>query len=254
MPKFFIKNNQINDNTVIIIGQDVNHIKNVLRLNINDEINVCDSDLKKNYTCKILEFEKDKVICSILKEFESKSESNIHINIFQAIPKSDKMELIIQKGVELGAKEITPVEMKRCIAKFDDKSRQKKIKRWQTISETAAKQCGRDIIPKINDVINIKNICNYIGEYDIVLLAYENEKENTLKNELIGLKDIKKEKLKIGVVIGPEGGIEKEEVEILKESGAKVITLGERILRTETVAFTMISIIMYELGDLGGNF
>ena len=193
------------------------------------------------------------MICSIINEIKSKSESNIHINIFQALPKSDKMELIIEKCVELGVKEITPVEMKRCVVKIEDKSKQKKIQRWQKISEVAAKQSGRDIIPKVNDIINIKNICNYIDEYDLVLLAYENEEQNTLKNELLKLKNEKSKESKTGVIIGPEGGIEKEEVDILKENGAKVITLGKRILRTETVAFTITSIIMYELGDLGGS-
>ena len=140
--------------------------------------------------------------------------------------------------------------MKRCVAKIDEKAKSKKILRWQKISEVAAKQCGRDIIPKINDVVGIKNICNVITEYDIVLLAYENEEENTLKNELLKLKN---KNLKIAIIIGPEGGLEKEEVELLKENGAKVITLGKRILRTETVAMVLIGIIMYELENHGGN-
>ena len=154
--------------------------------------------------------------------------------------------------MNFGASEITPVEMKRCVVKLDEKSKAKKISRWQKISEVSAKQCGRDVIPKINDVINIKSICNIISKYDIVLLAYENEELNTLKNELTKVKNISKN-LKIGIIIGPEGGIEKEEVDYLKENGAKVITLGKRILRTETVAFVLISIIMYELENLGGK-
>ena len=161
------------------------------------------------------------------------------------------MELIIQKSVELGADEITPVEMKRSVVKIDEKSKQKKIERWQKISEVAAKQSGRDIVPKINNIVNIKNICNLINKYDIVLLAYENEKNNKLKNELTKLKN--KENLKIGVIIGPEGGLEEQEVKILKEAGAKVITLGNRILRTETVALVVTGIIMYELENLEGN-
>ena len=140
--------------------------------------------------------------------------------------------------------------MKRCVAKIDEKSKTKKILRWQKISETAAKQCGRDIIPKINDVTNVKNICNIISEYDIVLLAYENEETNTLKNELSKLKN---RNLKIGIIIGPEGGLEKEEVDLLKKNDAKIVTLGKRILRTETVALVLIGIIMYELENHGGN-
>ena len=152
-----------------------------------------------------------------------------------------------------GASEITPVEMKRCVAKIDDKTKNKKILRWQKISEASSKQCGRDIIPKINNITTIKNICNIIGEYDIVLLAYENENVNTLKNEITKLKNNTKTRLKIGIIIGPEGGLEKEEVELLSKNGAKVVTLGERILRTETVALVLVGIIMYELENSGGE-
>lgn len=251
MPKFFVKNNQINENKVIITGEDVNHIKNVLRLNIDDDIQICNLETSENFTCGIIKLNSDSVECNIFNKLTSKAESNIHITIFQGIPKSDKMELIIQKCVELGVYDITPVNMKRCIAKIDEKAKFKKLERWQKISEVAAKQCGRNVIPKINNISNIKNICNLIYEYDIVLLAYENEKENTLKNALLKLNIRENKKLKIGIIIGPEGGLEKKEVELLKDSGAKVITLGERILRTETVAFVITSIIMYELGDLG---
>lgn len=253
MPKFFVKNNQVNNEKITIVGEDVNHIKNVLRLNIDDNIQICNVDTAINYTCGISKISNEAIECIIFNIIETNSESNIHINIFQGLPKSDKMELIIQKSVELGANEITPVEMKRCVRKIEEKSKLKKIERWQKISEVASKQCGRDIIPKINQITNIKNICNLINDYDIVLLAYENEKENTLKNELLKIKDKTEKNLKIGVIIGPEGGLDIEEVQVLKENGAKVITLGKRILRTETVAFTLISIIMYELGDLGGD-
>lgn len=253
MPKFFVKNSQINDDKVTITGKDVNHIKNVLRLNIDDDIQVCNLETAENYMCGITRLNNETIECNIFKKINSEAESNIHINVFQGIPKSDKMELIIQKAVELGASEITPVEMKRCVVKIDDKTKVKKIARWQKISEVAAKQCGRDIVPKINEVTNIKNICNLIKEYDIVLLAYENEQENTLKNELLRLKDKTSGKLKIGIIIGPEGGMDIQEVKALKDDGAKVITLGKRILRTETVAFVLTSIIMYELADLGGN-
>lgn len=252
MPKFFVKNNQIKDNKIIITGEDVNHIKNVLRLNIDDDIQVCNVDTSINYTCGISKINNEVIECNIFNETDSESESNIHINVFQGIPKSDKMELIIQKCVELGIAELTPVEMKRCVAKIEEKSKTKKLVRWQKISEVAAKQCGRDIIPKINDITNIKNICNLTTEYDIVLLAYENEQVNTLKNELSKIKSVKTKNLKIAVIVGPEGGLDKKEVNYLKDNGAKVITLGKRILRTETVAFVLTSIIMYELGDLGG--
>lgn len=254
MPKFFVKDNQVNNNIITIMGEDVNHIKNVLRLDIDDNIQICNIDTGTNYSCVISKLSSDTIECVITNKIGTNCESNIHITIFQGLPKTDKMELIIQKSVELGVYDITPVEMKRCICKFDEKNKMKKISRWEKISEVAAKQCGRDIIPKINDITNIKNICNSIKEYDIVLVAYEKEEENSLRNELQKLKCTKDNKnLNIGIIIGPEGGLESEEIELLKQNEAKVITLGKRILRTETVAFTLTSIIMYELGDLGGS-
>ena len=159
------------------------------------------------------------------------------------------MELIIQKSVELGCYDITPVEMKRSVVKLKDKDKIKKIERWQKIAEVAAKQSGRNRIPEIKDIKSIKNICNLCQEYDIVIVAYENEKENKLRNELEKLKRSNKGNLRIAVLIGPEGGIDNWEIEMLKESGVKIVTLGNRILRTETVALNLLSIIMYELEE-----
>lgn len=158
------------------------------------------------------------------------------------------MELVIQKSVELGVYDITPVKMKRCVVKLDEKDKIKKIERWQKISEVASKQSGRNIIPQINNIQNIDEICKNIKDYDLLLIAYEKEKENFLKAELKKLTNIK-DNIKIGVVIGPEGGIDEEEIQKFKENGAKIITLGNRILRTETVALNILSIIMYELED-----
>ena len=164
------------------------------------------------------------------------------------------MELIIQKSVELGVYDITPVEMKRCVVKLQEKDKIKKVERWQKISEVAAKQSGRDYIPKVNNCIRLKEILNQRSEYDEIILAYEKEKENTLKQEISQIKQkfnskLKAEELKIGIIIGPEGGIDEEEEKMLRENGIRVITLGNRILRTETVALNMLSIIMYELEE-----
>ena len=243
MRKFFVNSNQIENGKVYIIGEDVNHIKNVLRLPVEEELEI--SDEKHLYICKIKEFEKDRIILSIVNKNELKS-SNVNLTIFQGLPKADKMELIIQKGTELGVSTFVPTVMERCIVKIDKKEENKKIDRWQKIAETASKQSKRDIIPEVKNIQNIKNVCNLIENYDIVLLAYEDEKINTLKNELKKLKEIK-ENYNIAVIIGPEGGIDKSEVDMLKNAGAKVITLGNRILRTETVALSVSSIIMYEL-------
>ena len=251
MPKFFVKDEQINENKIIIQGQDVNHIKKVLRAKIGDELQICNSENGDNFLCDIESINDKDIVCNIKEKLKEQVESNIQVTIFQGLPKADKMEYIIQKAVELGVYDITPVEMKRCVVKLNEKDKNKKQLRWQTISEVAAKQSGRDIIPKINNIINIKNLCNLIENYDIVLVAYENETENTLREQLITIKEgfdtRQKDKIKIGVVIGPEGGLENQDVEILKENGVKIITLGKRILRTETVALNVLSIIMYEL-------
>lgn len=249
MPKFFVKASQIKNNKIEIINEDVNHIANVLRCKIEDELNVCNIDNGKNYETKIIQINKDSICLEIIKNIESESESNIHINILQGLPKADKMELIIQKSTELGAKEITPVNMERCVVKINNKDEQKKIDRWQKIAEVASKQSGRNIIPKINSVIKLKDIEKILADYDLVLVAYEKEENNTLKQELLSLKEKMKEKsnLNIAILIGPEGGISESEIEYLKQVGTKIITLGKRILRTETVALAMTSIILYEL-------
>ena len=248
MPKFFIKSEQIKDEEIVVIGQDVNHIKNVLRKVQGEEIIICNADNKKDYLCEVKEIEDKKIVCKIKKEMDTTAESNINVTIMQGLPKSNKMELIIQKSVELGVTEIIPVEMERSIVKLSNKDHSKKLERWQKISEVAAKQCGRNIIPVIKPIINTKNICNLIQRYDIVLIAYENEKNTTLKQELKRIAEkYKNKEIKIAILIGPEGGISEKEIELLSENGAITVSLGKRILRTETVALNILSIIMYEL-------
>ena len=223
----------------------MHHIKNVLRCQKGEHIEICNSETSKNYLCEINKIEKEEIECNILENLRSNVETDIKVTIFQGLPKADKMEYIIQKSVELGAYDITPVEMKRCIVKLNEKDKEKKIQRWQKIAEVAAKQCKRDIIPKINNITNVKLICNIIQNYDIILVAYEKEKERTLKSELKKIKEYNQKN--IGIIIGPEGGLDEDDVKLLEESGAKVITLGNRILRTETVALNVLSNIMYEL-------
>ena len=214
MRKFFVKENQINSELITILDEDVNHIKNVLRLNVGENLQICDIDSSKNYICEILELTAKSVTCKILEEIQSIAEGNVELHIFQGLPKADKMELIIQKGTELGVSEFVPVSFKRSIVKISPKDEKKKIDRWNKISEVAAKQSKRDIIPKVRNVESIKNVCNEIKNYDIVLLAYELEENNYIKNELLKIKNTK-ENYKVAVIIGPEGGIEKEEVEVL---------------------------------------
>ena len=162
MHHFFVSPDQIDEKYVTITGGDVNHIKNVLRLKVNEEIKICNQDSSKNYNCKILEIFPKKVICEILEELENKAEGNVELHIFQGLPKADKMELIIQKGTELGVSEFIPVNMKRCIIKLDGKDEEKKVDRWNKISEVAAKQSGRDIIPKVRRLETLKQLENQI--------------------------------------------------------------------------------------------
>lgn len=248
MPKFFVKQEQINGDIIEITGQDVNHIKNVLREKIGNELTICDLSKEQNYLCQITQMSEELIKCKVIKQLENKVESNIKVTIIQGLPKADKMELIIQKSVELGVYDIIPIEMKRCVVKLKDKDKSKKLQRWQKIAEVASKQCGRDRIPEIETIINVKNICNLLEKYDIVLVAYEKEEKNTLKHELKKIKEkYQNQEVKIAIIIGPEGGIAPEELKQFEEYGASSITLGKRILRTETVALNVLSIIMYEL-------
>ncbi len=240
MYNFFINNNQIDNNIAQIKGSDVNHIENVLRMQIGDKIIISDKDKSISYYANIKEINKESVFCELIERKET-TESPIKVTIYQGLPKSEKMEYIIQKATELGASKIIPVDMKYCISKIKDE--EKKHERWQKIAEVAAKQSKRTIIPEIGKLKNIDKICDEIKEYDIVLVAYENEEKINIKEEL------KKEKnaSKIAIVIGPEGGLDQREVNKLKDNGAKIVTLGNRILRTETASLMMLSMIMYEL-------
>lgn len=242
MPRFFVRTNQISNDNIDIIGEDVKHIKNVLRKQIGDKIEVCNQDTGDSYKCEIKNFSEDEIKTNIIEKLKNIQEK-VQVDIYQGLPKSDKMELIIQKSVELGANAIIPVNMKRCVVKIEGKDEAKKTDRWQKIAESAAKQCGRSFIPEVKNLINVKDICNLINEYDAIIVAYENEKDNTLKSEL---KKLNSENLKIGIVIGPEGGLEESDIKLLRENGARIVTLGNRILRTETVALNVLSIIMYE--------
>ena len=244
MPRFFVKTEQIRESKIIIIGEDEKHIKNVLRKQIGENIEICNQETGKTYKCEILELKEQEVISNIIEEMTS-TEDKIKVDIYQGLPKADKMELIIQKSIELGVNAIIPVEMKRCVVKLDSKSEAKKIERWQKIAESAAKQSGRNTVPEIRRIIKIQDIAELKNFYDSIIVCYENEKENYIKNELIKLKN--KEQINIAIVIGPEGGLEEKDVEYLKENGAVIVTLGNRILRTETVALNLLSIIMYEL-------
>lgn len=254
MQKFFVEKKQIDEENKIItiLGEDVNHIKNVLRCIEGEHIEICEkSDIPKKYVCEILSLNSEEITCKIVERLESSNEAKIKLHIFQGLPKAEKMELIIQKCTELGAYEFVPVEMKRCVVKLNSKDEAKKIARWQKIAEVASKQCGRDIIPKVTNKISIKELGNLIQDYDMVLVAYENEHINFLKN-VLRTEKTKNRIINIALIIGPEGGFDDSEIKMFKEANVNIVSLGNRILRTETAPIVLSSIIMYELGDIGG--
>lgn len=249
MYKFFVKEDSINENEINILNDDVKHIRSVLRLPINEKIEICNIDNSINYLCKIIAIDSECVKCEIIEKVQESNETKLYLHVFQGIPKAEKMENIIQKVTEIGVSEITPVEMLRCIVKLDDKAKKNKIERWQKIAESAAKQSKRDKIPKVNYPISLKKIYEKINEYDIVIVAYEEEKNNSIKQQLEKIKN--KEDLKIAIIVGPEGGIDKKEIEELEKNNVKTVTLGKRILRTETAPIVLSSIIMYEFNEMG---
>ena len=245
MSKFFVKPEQIKNDNIIIDGDDVNHILNVLRMKKDDEIQVCNQVTGENYKARIVQYSKNEIECKIEEKIGKSTESNVHIKIFQGIPKFEKMELIIQKNTEVGVNNIVPVIMERTVVKLDEKVASKKLDRWQKIAEIAAKQSMRDIIPNVKSIIKTKEID--VDMYDVVLVAYENEEHNMLKAELKKLESQNKQEYNIAIVIGPEGGISEKEIELLDEKNVKFVSLGKRILRTETAGLVMAGNILYEL-------
>ena len=245
MSKFFVKPEQIKNDNIIIDGDDVNHILNVLRMKKDDEIQVCNQVTEENYKARIVQYSKNEIECKIEEKIGKSTESNVHITLFQGIPKFEKMELIIQKNTEVGVNNIVPVIMERTVVKLDEKVASKKLDRWQKIAEIAAKQSMRDIIPNVKSIIKTKEIDG--DRYDVVLVAYENEEHNMLKAELKKLESQNKQEYNIAIVIGPEGGISEKEIELLDEKNVKFVSLGKRILRTETAGLVMAGNILYEL-------
>lgn len=244
MYQFFVENNQINDQTITITGSDVNHIKNVLRMKIGDEIAVSNGQDGKEYRCEITAMEADSILCRLRFVKEGGMELASKVYLFQGLPKSDKMELIIQKAVELGVYQIIPVAAKRCIVKLDVKKAKHKITRWQGIAEAAAKQSKRLIIPEVLEVMTFGEAVQYAASMEIKLIPYElAEGMDKTRRIISGLQ----ENQSIAVFIGPEGGFEEEEIEQAMNNGMEPITLGKRILRTETAGFTVLSWIMYQL-------
>ena len=244
MHRFYVTSDQVNDNKITIIGSDVNHIKNVLRMNRGDKLIICNGQGKDCY-CIIDRVDEKEISCDILSEHITDTELNTRITLFQGLPKKDKMELIIQKAIELGVYEIVPVMTKRVIVKLEDKKREeKKLERWRVIAESAAKQSHRGIIPRIRPVISYDKALEECSNMDIALIPYENAEGITKTREIVAnLSNFSS----IGVIIGPEGGFEETEIEGALERNIIPITLGRRILRTETAGLAVLSMIMLSL-------
>lgn len=245
MYRFFVQQDQIDmgNKEIHITGSDVNHIKNVLRMRIGEEILISAGE-NQEYTCRIARMSQEKILAEVKNVQEAGMELPSKIYLFQGLPKSDKMELIIQKAVELGVYEIIPVDTKRAVVKLDGKKEEAKIKRWQGIAESAAKQSKRMIIPQIHSVMKFAQAMEYAKELDVRLIPYERAEDMAHTRERMGKIEPGQS---IGIFIGPEGGFAPEEVETALEHQAEPITLGKRILRTETAGMTVLSILMFML-------
>lgn len=242
MPKFFVNSENINDHIITLEGENARHIASVLRAKTGDSITVCDG-LGRDYECVIEEINKKSVIAKITDIFTNDNEPSIKITLYQGLPKADKMELVIQKCIEIGVDRIVPVKTEHAVVKLEGKE-DKKLQRWNKIAESAAKQCGRGKIPKVDSLMSFKEAINEATSLDGAIIPYEKEKENTIKNFA---KEFKGKS--IGVFIGPEGGFSEEEIKFAFEKGVKAITLGKRILRTETAGLVTSVILLYELED-----
>ena len=244
MYHFFVEPSQIQGKRIVITGGDVNHIKNVLRMKIGEEIAVSNGEDGKEYRCGIEAFSEDEVICGLRFMKEDGVELPSKIALFQGLPKADKMELIVQKAVELGVGEIIPVAAGRSIVKLDEKKAKAKVSRWQGIAEAAAKQSRRGVIPKISEVMSIKEAVAYADSMDVKLIPYELTEDMAKTKEIIsGIRPGES----VAVFIGPEGGFEEKEIAAAMERGFLPVTLGKRILRTETAGFTVLAWLMYHL-------
>ena len=243
MHHFFVNPEQVEDGLIRITGPDVNHIKNVLRVRQGEKMLVSDGT-GRDYLCQAEEIAGQEVAVRILETKEEGRELPSRIWLFQGLPKSDKMEFIIQKAVELGACQVIPVETKRCVVRLDGKKAAKKVERWQQIAESAAKQSKRMLIPSVHPVMTFKDALAWAKELDVRLIPYELAQGMAETKAL--LSEIRPGQ-SIGIFIGPEGGFEEKEIEAAIDAGVSTITLGKRILRTETAGLAILSVLMFQL-------
>lgn len=245
MYRFFVEENQIGEDRITITGKDVNHIRNVLRMNVGEKV-LISNGMDREYVCSIDNILKDEVQVIIEDVNGPARELPVKVTLFQGLPKSDKMEWIIQKAVELGVHQVIPVATKRAVVRLEGKKEVNKQRRWQAISESAAKQSKRMYVPEVSHVMSFKEALAYAKNLDVILLPYERAKGMQETKAIIN--SIKPGQ-SIGIFIGPEGGFDEKEVEQSMDEGAKAITLGKRILRTETAGLTVLSVLMFALEE-----
>jgi 16S rRNA (uracil1498-N3)-methyltransferase len=246
MFQFFVDKTQINEaeGLAYISGPDVNHISHVLRMKTGEQFYVTDGENSGKYLCALKSVTTDQVVCDILENIADSCELPCEIVLYQGLPKADKMELIIQKAVELGASRIVPVSTKHSVVKLDAKKAQAKISRWQGIAEAAAKQSKRDVIPVIGELMTLKEALKEAADFEVSMMPYENAEGMAFTRSL--LENIRPGQ-RIAIFIGPEGGFDDSEVEAALAMGTKPVTLGRRILRTETAGLAMLSMLVYVL-------
>ena len=240
MPRFFV--DSVSGNTISIRGNDAYHIGRSLRMRIGDIITVCADRVE--YRAKILSISDKEVVCDVLSAEKSENEPTVNVVLYQALPKSDKMDLIVQKAVELGVYKIVPVITARCVSRPAKSGYEKRVERYNKIALEAAKQSGRGIVPTVSEFMTINEVIEKSKEFDLFFVPYECEEQKTLKEILTSKSDVKS----VGFVIGPEGGFDLSETEKLHSSGIDTVTLGKRILRTETAGEAVLAMTMYEIG------
>ena len=257
MDRFFVEPEHLNldDKTLYIEGEDVKHISKVLRYGQGDEIEVCDSN-GHEYICRIESIDKTRIDLFIVDEVDINRESRIRVSLYQGVPKSTKMDIILQKLTEAGVDEIVLVNTKRSVVNIKGDKADKKFDRWERIIYEAAKQCKRGLIPKLRGILTFKEALEDMEKNDINICPYEVEKSLGIK-EALQTDQVKrilenKDEVRVGIFIGPEGGFAEEENEMVKAAGIASVTMGPRIFRTETASIVATAITLYELGDIGG--
>jgi len=245
MHRFFAEPDQIGEKEIVITGADVNHIRNVLRMRVDEEVLIADGQ-GAEYRCKLTDLGENEVRAQILWKLDGNAELASAVTLFQGLPKSDKMDLIVQKCVELGVDRIVPVSTKRAVVKLDAKKEQTRLKRWNTISESAAKQSGRGVIPEVSGIMSFGKALEEAKKLDVLLIPYERAEHMAETRRVMG--EIRPGQ-SVGIFIGPEGGFEESEVEEAVAAGARAITLGRRILRTETAGLAVMAMLGYLLEE-----